>query len=266
MNEGMADERDSGRSAPRFRAGLPGEVRFDGRTYTCEAQDLSRSGVLLTGAMPWPSDRIVELTLRSPGGDLELRASVRVTRVVSDEATTRIGVEFRGLSAGQLAALESLVARVIEDRVPAPLAALPAGATPQQIRETLLSVPLAHRVTLAARALPADREILFHDPSPQVLDALARNPRTLNHEVRRLLQRRDLLPSTLEALARDGRFMADEEIKLFVITHPRSPFSLVDPLVTGLSPAARERVLRRPGLNPGIRAKLMAQTRRRPGG
>jgi hypothetical protein len=264
----MTQEIGAGRAAARFRAGLPSELLYDGRTHPCAAHDLSRSGVLLVGELPRPEGPTAEVILRSPTGDLELRATVRVKRIEIDEVeqALRIGVEFGALAPEQLAELESLVARVVEDRAPAPLAALPAGASPQQIREALISVPLAHRVTLAGRALPPDRELLLHDPSPQVLDALARNPRLLNHEARKLLLRRDLLPGTLEVLGRDPRWAADEELRLFIITHVRAPFALVDRLVAKLTPAERERVLRRPGLNAGVRAKLMAQLPRRPGG
>jgi hypothetical protein len=45
---------DSHRQGYRFRTGVHAEILENGRTFACEAQNLSRSGVLLVGEVPLP--------------------------------------------------------------------------------------------------------------------------------------------------------------------------------------------------------------------
>jgi hypothetical protein len=233
-------------------------MHYHGRDYPCAAHDLSRSGVLLTGELPWPADREVDLTVRSVGGDLNLRIRGLVQRVSEDGAEhTQVGIEFGRIEEAQRSVLESLVSRVVEGLSPAFLEGLTPNAPEPEIRDALAKVPLAHRMALAARAMPREREILIKDSNPQVLEALARNPNLLTHEMRSLLRLAILLPSTLEILARDSRWMGDEEAKILIATHPRAPFTLSDRLLATVSPDGMRKALQRPGLNPSLRTKLL---------
>ena len=69
----------------RFRAGIPAVVHYRGRDYTCTAHDLSRTGVMLLGGIPWPADEIVQFRLDTPNGDLYVELSGRVARVSADQ-------------------------------------------------------------------------------------------------------------------------------------------------------------------------------------
>ena len=91
----MAEQRKT-----RFRAGIPAVVHYRGRDYPCRAHDLSRTGVMLLGGIPWPSDETVAFKLKAPSGDLYLELSGRVARVSEDGEGdgTALALEFGQLS------------------------------------------------------------------------------------------------------------------------------------------------------------------------
>jgi hypothetical protein len=255
--------RKASRGASRFLASLPAILHYRGHDYSCAAHNLSRTGVLLIGEVP-PSEGQVEITIRSPAGDLELRTPGCVQRIQAgaDSMENQIGIEFREMPQGQRSTLESLISRVVEGVIPAALESLSEDSTDPEIREALTKVPLPHRVALAGRAMPREREILLQDPSPQVLEALARNPNLLQHEARSLLRLHTLLPTTLEVLAQ-SRWGADEEMKILIASHTRASFALAERLVASLSPEGVRKVLQRPGLNAGLRTKIVQKLPRR---
>ncbi len=265
MSDAGADARPK-RGASRFLAGLPAVLTWEGDDYVCLAGDLSRSGVLLTGNLPSSSGPLVTVSLSSVAGDLRLTAVGQVARVIEDHENgeVRLGVTFDELTDRQRETLESLVARVVEGVSPAALESLPPDAQPRQIREALERIPVAHRASVAARGAVREREIMLHDSDPQVLDALARNPNLTPPEARVLLRARQLLPRTLQHLARDGRWTGSDEFKLHIACHPNAPLAVAERLVEGLSPDGRRRALVQPGLNPTLRMKL-GQKARRPG-
>jgi hypothetical protein len=249
----------------RFEAGLPATVRHDGVELPCTARDLSRKGLLLVGNLPTPRADVVELTVRSTGGDLELGAVGRVVRIDQDpdSGEALIGVEFLERPPVDRRTLEALIARAVEGMAPAALERLPAGATPQQIREALERVPLPHRVSLARRAGPHERERLRHDGKLQVIDALARNPSILQHELLALLRRPDLLPHTLEAISLSPRWRGDAQVRVLVASHRNTPLPVADRIVSSMSEDALQKVIRAPDLQPGVRAKVLGRMKGR---
>ncbi|MBZ5639500.1 MAG: PilZ domain-containing protein [Acidobacteriia bacterium] len=243
----------------RFQAGLPAVLFEAGGEHPCTAIDLSRTGVLLVGELEAPAGPQVEFTIRSQAGDLEQRFAGRVIRVgtgVKGEGT-RIAVEFLPLDPRGKDILESLLARVMEGLAPASIEALRPGAPPNEVRQALNSVPLAQRIALAARAGPREREFLRQDQHPQVLEALARNPNLLLAEARALATVVHVTPSTLEVLATDPRWSQDEEIRIFIATHPQVPIPLAESLAARLEPPALRRILSRPSLNALLRDKIV---------
>jgi len=243
----------------RFLAGLPAEVRSGTRTFDCVAHDLSRSGTLLAGELPDDPEDAVELTLRSAAGDLRLTLTARVVRAgtLPGHDGVRWGVEFPPLDPPRYAILDALVARVVEGIFPAVLAALDTNADAAEILGALKLVPLAHRVALAQRAGPREREMLFHDGHPAVLEALARNPGASPPELRRLLRRHDLAPATIDFLTRDKRTSHDMDLRLALLIHPQTSMDTVDLLLRELGPRERERALASPGLRQAVAERLL---------
>ncbi len=248
----------------RFPADLPAVVFCGGREHACRAHNLSRTGVLLAGHFPAPASDEIEFAIRTPAGDLEQRFSGRVVRFepAGEAGEVRLAVELRPLDPEQQRALERMVARVMEGLAPAPLEALRPGAPPQEVRTALDAVPVPHRIALAARAGPREREFLRQDTHPAVLEALARNPNILLAEVRSLLAGVHLLPTTLEVLAADPRWSKDEEIRILIGAHPRTPLPLAERILAGLPAPALKRMLTRASLNPALRDRIVKRLAR----
>ena len=261
----MDDSHSDGRGASRFQAGVSGRVLIGERSHTCRVENLSRSGALLVGEIPSTVGPRVSVALES-AGDLKFNTVARVIRatIEPDGVSIRAAIEFDYLEPPQREVLENLISRVVEGMSPDALLALDPDATNEEIRATLEQVPVAHRIGLAVRALPRIRELLLHDTNPQVLDGLARNPSLAPPELRRLLQIRVLLPRTVERLAGDGKWRAVEELQVLIACHPNTPYQAAERVLERLSPAAKQRALGQPGLNPTLRARLGQSSRRGP--
>jgi len=243
-----------------FKAALPAVLHLPGGDHACSAQNLDRSGVLLVGRFPPVADAEAGVSLRTAPGDLRLRVKGHVVFARYDDsggAESRIALAFEDLTPADAAKLAALVDRVVEGVAPAALSTLTRNSSPEAIRAALEKITVAHRITLATRALPSDREWLRHDVEPAVLEALARNPNLVLPEIKTLLRRPDLLPTTLDWIANDPRWFGDEEVKLMICTHPRVSFPTADRVVLRLNDLAIDRLVRRSGLQPGMKQKLM---------
>jgi hypothetical protein len=180
-----------------------------------------------------------------------------------DGKTVRLGVQFEPASSETAEALERLVSRVVEGMAPAALDTIDETASLTEIRAALALISPAHRLALASRCGPRERAILRHDADPHVLEGLARNPTANLPEIRLLLRRSDLLPSTVEIIASDPRFNHNEEIRIMVATHPRVTFPTADKIVGRMNEITQGKVILRPGLQPGVKQKLMAKLSRK---
>jgi hypothetical protein len=177
----------------------------------------------------------------------------------------KLGLQFRDLTSSQEELVESMVYRVMEGMAPAALAALPKKASAGEIRQALANIPLPHRIMLARRGQLKERQVIRHDSNPEVLEALARNPNILLPEILALARMRHIAPGTVSTMAKDQRWAGNEELKILLATHPRVTFATAERIVSSLSEAALERIIRKPGLQPGVRKKLMAKLARKPG-
>lgn len=236
-------------------------VRIDGKVCDAVADEISRAGVSLSGELPMPESDTIEVTIRSTAGDLRLTTTAQVTHAVNDEETgeTHLGVEFASLTDEQHRVLDDMVSRVAEGMSPAPLQALPPGAGPDLVRKALDAIPLPHRIQMARKALPREREFLRQDPSPPVLDALARNPNITLPEVKVLARMPLILPATVEAMADDPRWRRDEELKILLATHPRVSLQVAERLAFELDLQGMRRLLQKPGLHDAVKGKLRAR-------
>jgi hypothetical protein len=258
---------DPTRRGSRFLAAIPAVLNCEGGSHPCSARDLSRAGVLLEGCLPIPSDPSIRLTLSSPTEDLHTEIDGEVVHVheqPDDEMhPVRLGIQFGPLDDEQADTIDRLVSRIVEGMAPAALEGLSEKSSLEEIRDALEHISPAHRQTLARRAGPNERAILRHDADPSVLDGLARNPTANLPEIRALLRRSDLLPATLDCIANDPRWAHDEEVRIRVATHPRVTFTVADRVVSRMNEIQLGKVVRRPGLPPGVRQKLMTRLSRK---
>lgn len=240
----------------RFAAGLPAVLHLHKNDYDCVAYNVSRTGALLVGRFPRLVGYRVEVTFRNTQGDLAVRLAGRAVRADHEEGEDHLALEFMEIDDAKRDALEILLARVIEGYSPAPIESLRPGAPVHEVRRALDQVPLPHRISLAARATPREREFLCQDTHPQVLEALVRNPNLRIDEARSLAELPHLQPSTLELLSRDPRWANDEQVSCAIVAHPRAPLSLAQKIVDKLKPPAIKKLIQMPGVPPSIRTQL----------
>lgn len=260
----MSEDNQQRRPA-RFAAGISAIAHLRGRDYPCEAHNLNRTGVLLIGEIPRPDEPEIETTLRSAGGDLQIRVRGRVAHVseATETGSIKIGLAFEAVDEATLEALERLVSRVVEGRAPAPLAELASGAPPSEVLAALEKIQLPHRIALAGRALPRERAFLMMDPRPQVLEALARNTGLTLSEAKVLARLSQLLPSTVAVMAEDPRWERDKELRLMLICHPRVQLHVAEKMVSAMNEMEQRKVMQKPGINPVLREKLSRKFRNR---
>jgi hypothetical protein len=206
-----------------------------------------------------PPGQTVRLTVQSGSGDLTLTLEARVIRIAGDDKSDDppMGIEFGPIDDTDRPTLEALISRVVEGVAPASLQNLSAQSSAAEIRRALESISLGHRIALAGRAMPREREMLMHDTQMQVIDALARNPLLLLHEVQSVLRMPCLLPHTLDTLARDPKWKSNESIKVMIATHTNASLALAQRLVDTLGPEGKRKVLQSSGLKPALRIRLV---------
>ncbi len=243
----------------RFPGRIQTECVYSGESHLGSAHNLSRTGVLIEGDMPSPPPGPVDITLKAPSGKLTVFVTGRVARYSppDGDAEAVLAIEFGALSEDQRRGIESLLARLKEAHPPGPFDALRPDASPIDIRKALDAVPLPQRVSLAARALAREREILRHDHHSAVLEALAHNPGLTSAEARALAESENALASTVEAIAGDPRWSKDEDVRLTVAASPRVPLHVGERIISELKPPALRRLMSRPGLQGPLRQKVL---------
>jgi PilZ domain-containing protein len=260
----MSGHPDPPRHGHRIRLGVHAEVSDGKRTVACEAQNLSRSGVLLVGDLQTPVASMVDLALRSPTGSLTLRLAARVIRVEPNPhgEGVRTALEFVDLDESRRDAIEVFVARLLEAPVAGLFDHLKPDAAPQEIKRALEAIPLPQRISMSSRAPLKDREILRLDTHPAVLEALARNPNLSLTEARGLATSRYLSHGTLDGLSNDARFKDDEELRMAVATHPRVSLVTAEKVTADFKVPQIKKLLAKPGLNQVLREKLLRRSQR----
>ena len=245
----------------RFHAEIPASVHYRGVDYPCVAHNLSRSGVLLEGGIPWPADDSVEFSLLTSTGDLEVRLRGRVVRISEDDGGqgTVLAIEFVDLEPDPRKGLENLLSRVIERHPPteAGIESIRPGTPPHEIRKILEGIPLPDRIALAIRAKPLERESLRHDAHAAVVESLLRNPGISAGEIATLLSSPAVSPSMLEALSRDTRWERHTDLRISIATHPRVPRPVAERIVDQLPTQELRKVMKQPTLTPALRSRMI---------
>jgi hypothetical protein len=220
--------------------------------------------VLLVGQIPVPSAQPVKFSLSAPTGSLTVSLSGKIIRVEPDPhgGGMAIALEYVDVDDAKRDALERLLARILEAPAGSSLDDLKPGASPQEIRKTLESIPLPQRMGLATRASQRDREYLLQDTNAAVLDALARNPNLTLPEARALATSVYLIPGTLDALANDVRFRSDDELRMTIAAHPRVSLGTAEKVTAGFKTPQIKQLLTKPGLSQLLRERLFRRTTR----
>lgn len=83
--------------------------------------------------------------------------------------------------------------------------------------------PAGDAVAHARTASRDELSVLIHDPGETVLLALVQNPNLDESHLAQLLERLDLSPNVLDAIAAEKKWLASEAIRLRLAQHPRTP-------------------------------------------
>ncbi|MDH3627735.1 MAG: PilZ domain-containing protein [Acidobacteriota bacterium] len=244
----------------RFLAGIKAQLILEDQCGDCHAEDLSRSGVLLTGAFKTILERDVRVRLEAVQGDLILELSGKIVHLhEQDDGETRVGIQFETPPEAVHDDFDALLARVVEGVSPAPIAALSPDASEEEIREALEQVPVAHRIQLARKADGDLRKILWQDRNYGVTEALLRNPHLTPPELMTMIRSPRLTPGALGLVADDPRWSNHDEVNMIIATHPRVNLRLAQRVVDRMTPGGQRQVLRRPGLADPIKKKLLTK-------
>jgi hypothetical protein len=256
-------ETDVKRAASRFVAGLPAVLHLPGGEKSCQAYNLSRSGVLLRVDLAEPGAPRLRVTLHTPGRDLELTLTGEVARFErGEDGEYLIGLAFAGLGPQEVETLDRLVARVVEGMAPAALGGLDPDASGEEIDRALEMISLPHRIALAARGSLKERSFLMRDSNPKVLEALVRNPNTSLRELKALARVPHLLASTLAMLATDRRAAADLDLKCIIASHPRISTKTAEEIVAALDEKGLRWMAQQGAVHSSVRARLTAKLSR----
>jgi hypothetical protein len=103
--------------------------------------------------------------------------------------------------------------------------------------------------------LPADADLerLVHDPSPEILAAVAADPRLTEDLALALLNHRDLPREALEALNKNGALMRQRKVRIAVVMHPRTPRHVSVPTIRHLYTFELMQVALLPSVQPDVK-------------
>jgi hypothetical protein len=252
------------RTANRFRTGVRVAIGVGAGTIECEAENISRTGLLLVGPVPMPTDDRIELTVTAPIGNLRVPLIGRIIRAEIDPAAgLRMAIEFIDMDDAARAGLEALLSRLLQTPAAGPFDHLKPNSPPPDIKKALEAIPIPQRISLAARAGPKEREILRLDSQPAVLEALVKNPNLSVSEARLLAASNYLLPGTLDALSSDLRFKDDEDLRITVASHPRVTMATAEKVTLDFRLPQIKKLLAKPGVNQILREKLIRKSNAR---
>ena len=116
---------------------------------------------------------------------------------------------------------------------------------------------VAERAELAAVAADSRLEPFFRETAKQVLVALARNPNLKEHDLLRLLERKDLSKEALRELSQHAEAAHSYRVKLALARHPRTPRLVSLPLIKFLYPFDLVRVSQTPAVPTDV--KMVAE-------
>jgi len=99
----------------------------------------------------------------------------------------------------------------------------------------------------------ADLERLVHDASPEIVTAVAADPRISEDLALALLNRHDLPREALEALSKNGQVAKQRKVRLALVTHPRTPRHVSVPTIRHIYTFELMQVALQPAVPPDVK-------------
>jgi hypothetical protein len=103
--------------------------------------------------------------------------------------------------------------------------------------------------------LPADADLerLVHDSAPEILTAVAADPRLTEDLALALLNRTDLPREALEALSKNGQLARLRKVRMGIVVHPRTPRHVSVPTIRHLYTFDLMQVALLPSVPPDVK-------------
>jgi hypothetical protein len=99
----------------------------------------------------------------------------------------------------------------------------------------------------------ADLERLVHETSPEIVTAVAGDPRLSEDLALALLTRRDLPREALEALSKNGQVAKQRKVRLALVMHPRTPRHVSVPTIRHIYTFELMQVALLPAVPPDVK-------------
>jgi hypothetical protein len=99
----------------------------------------------------------------------------------------------------------------------------------------------------------ADLERLVHETSPEIVTAVAGDPRLSEDLALALLNRRDLPREALEALSKNGQVAKQRKVRLGLVMHPRTPRHISVPTIRHIYTFELMQVALLPAVPPDVK-------------
>ena len=103
--------------------------------------------------------------------------------------------------------------------------------------------------------LPADADLerLVHDTAPEIITAVATDPRLTEDLALALLNHRDLPRAALEALSKNGPIARQRKVQLAMVMHPRTPRHVSLPIIRHIYTFELMQVALLPAVPPDVK-------------
>src|ERR1051326_1815074 len=103
--------------------------------------------------------------------------------------------------------------------------------------------------------LPADADLarLVHETPPEILTAVAADPRLSEDLALAMLNRRDLPRETLEALSKNARLAKVRNVRLALVSHPQTPRHVSIPAIRNIYTCELMQVALLPAAAPDVK-------------
>src|SRR6476620_4012469 len=99
----------------------------------------------------------------------------------------------------------------------------------------------------------ADLELLVHDSAPEILIAVAADPRLTEDLALALLNHRDLPREALEALSKNGQLARQRKVQLALVIHPNTPRHVSVPTIRNIYTFELMQVALLPAVPPDVK-------------
>jgi|SRR5581483_6654235 len=214
--------------------------------------NLSAGGLRLPAAESLPPNTAVTVTLRGPGGESVVKATVVAQ-----------------LPDGIALAVEGDTSRILDALLPKPPEEAPAQpeVADEKDQKTawdrIRGLSQTEKLLLASKADRSERAVLIQDNDPRVLLSVLRNPRLTIDEVARIANSSFLNYQIADVIMKTTQWMGSLDVRLGLIRNAKTPQAFALRLLPTL-PDSEVRTIARAGTSVALKQAALRQLQRKP--